>query len=343
VGFTQREVIGLALFQPIGRSIVRRQPGREHGEQALRLGLLGRSLPREPCDRRGCRPAACAKLVLGKLDQRGRDGGAAGYCWLKSPQLGIERLAEKRRKARHRPETQAQEMRQGRARQGAEIGRRGFRDRGPEIAAAKLLILPMPHIPVLQEALERRVGRHAAMQLMERTLAQQGYALRARQIDGAVIGVEVQKAAARHVEALVPATQFLPHRAAQGDEARFAKRPKPAMHGRLIEGRDLEQPVAVLRPIDSVQQGIFLGLVVAGGDRAILIIRAEIPSRDHDHRLVVKPRAAQGEMQQPRTDDASAVDDDADDLALGRGDAAIDGMRRRGRGRIDADETKIPR
>lgn len=46
-------------------------------------------------------------------------------------------------------------------------------------------------------------------------------------------------------------------------------------------------------------------------------------------------------MQQPRARDAGPVDDDADDLAFGCGDAAIDRMRRGGRRRVDTDQPEI--
>ena len=49
-----------------------------------------------------------------------------------------------------------------------------------------------------------------------------------------------------------------------------------------------------------------------------------------------------GEMKQARRNDAGPVDHHPDDLAIRRRDSSVDGRRRRGRGVIDPDQTKIP-
>ena len=47
------------------------------------------------------------------------------------------------------------------------------------------------------------------------------------------------------------------------------------------------------------------------------------------------------EIEQSGARDAGAVDDDADDVAFGHGDAAVYGVRRGGRRRVDADQVEI--
>jgi hypothetical protein len=113
------------------------------------------------------------------------------------------------------------------------------------------------------------------------------------------------------------------------------------MKRRLIEGGDLEQAVTILGPVDGGEQGILLGAVVARGDGAVLVVAAKVPARNHGDGPLIEARAVAAEIEQAGARDAGAVDDDADDVALGRGEAAVDGVCRRGWRRVDADQAEI--
>lgn len=175
---------------------------------------------------------------------------------------------------------------------------------------------------------------------MEGAFAQKNYALRIRHVDGAAVSVEVDQPATRRIETLVHAAEQCPHLPAQEQGVGLGDRTKPAFDRGLVRRADLEQTVAVLRPVDLRQQRILGNLVVAGAHRPALHVVTEIPAQRENDGALIKPGAMQREMQQFRSDNTGPVDHHADDVAASFRDAAIDGMGRRRRGGIDTDQAE---
>jgi hypothetical protein len=68
-----------------------------------------------------------------------------------------------------------------------------------------------------------------------------------------------------------------------------------------------------------------------------------MPAERRDHRPREHPDAVPGEVQQPRSHDARAIDHHADDFAAGGAETPVDGLGRRRRRVIDPDQTEVSR
>ena len=203
-------------------------------------------------------------------------------------------------------------------------------------------VLPEPPGEHRAERLGRGTGRDAAVHLVEGGLAEQDHQLRPGQLEGSTIGVEVEHPATRRVEALIHAAEGVPHGPGQEERVRFAVHRQPPVDGRAVEGGDLEQAVAVLRPVDGGQQGLLARHVVPAVRRHPLVdVEAELPAERRNHRPLEHAGPVHGRVQQAGGDEAGAVDHDPDHVTPGPGQPTVDRARRRGRGVLDAQQLEV--
>jgi hypothetical protein len=137
-------------------------------------------------------------------------------------------MAEKGRNWCRAPHRKPHEMGQRRFGQRAEEGRILLREHDFEFAAADILVLCGPSIEPIDEGRDRRIGGDAAVELMEAAFAGERDETRARQFERAPVGVEVQQAPARHVEAFLAAAKHPPNLAPQKQAVRLAQGPEPS-------------------------------------------------------------------------------------------------------------------
>ena len=97
-----------------------------------------------------------------------------------------------------------------------------------------------------------------------------------------LVELEVGVAAARHREALVEAADLLEQRAGHEDAVALPQAVEPVAVA--DEVADLEQPVAVARPLDLLEQLVLVRLVVAVVHRVALLAGPDVPLLRRDDR-----------------------------------------------------------
>src|SRR6266446_6582656 len=195
-------------------------------------GIALRFAPDGPGGERSDHPGGLRHLLLCRLGGTLRPGGVT----LAPPLCGLSRGEEARkRRRRHVPEVV------GHLRRGAG---RPLPDR---------LVLGGPGRQFPPGLVFRRARHDAAVHLVERSLPQKHDQLRVRQLARPYIDVAVDQPTPGLVEPLVVAAQVLEARAPEKQARTLVHRGEPAVLTGASEARDLEEPVAVLRPPDALQ------------------------------------------------------------------------------------------
>src|ERR1700682_3600811 len=100
------------------------------------------------------------------------------------------------------------------------------------------------------------VSGYPSMKLMKCGLPQQNHQPSFGNLKRATESIEVNEAAAGRVETLIKTPERFPQFASEEQCIRFSDRLKPAIHRRFVHCADFEKAVAVVGPIDFVEQRI---------------------------------------------------------------------------------------
>ncbi len=143
-------------------------------------------------------------------------------------------------------------MRQSRRRQCTDVTALLLLRRGIWMAA-NCFILVVPIVERGQEILVSGIGGNPAVELVKRGLPQQYDQFTLRQLHRAAKGVGIQHPTTRQVETLVDPVEQIPHLAAQKQRIRLRNRLEPTIDGGFVGSADLEEAIAVPRPIDRIR------------------------------------------------------------------------------------------
>ncbi len=164
---------------------------------------------------------------------------------------------------------------------------------------------------------------------MERALAEHRHEVDARRRRHALEEVEVREAAARRVEVVVDRADLVEQRVRHEDAVALPLAVEPVAVADEVP--DVEQPVAVDRPFDLLEEPVLVTLVVALRNGLVLLAGAHVPLLDADHGRGVARQAEHAEVQHPRRQDVGAVDHHGDGPPARDLEAAVEGVRGRGR------------
>src|SRR5262249_35793291 len=143
---------------------------------------------------------------------------------------------------------------------------------------------------------------------MEGSLAQERDEQTVGQHAGTGVRIEVDQTTAWQAEPLVISAKLLPEPLRQEEGIALGQRGKPPAGGRTGEARDPEKAVAVVSPIDAVEQAVLLLLVVTERNAPHLDIRPQVESQRGDDRAIMEETGAEHASDQAGRGETCPVD-----------------------------------